>query len=107
MRERASYDPMEASATTASAPTEAGARVSTQVTRGFSRLRAATPLGEGDPLGLPLTCQKGGHGLPVGVATAQGEMSSGQGEYWPVYGRFFIRLARKWAFRKPLRPRKF
>ena len=29
-------------------------------------------------------CQKGGHGLPVGVATAQGEMSSGQGEYWPV-----------------------
>jgi len=28
--------------------------------------------------------QKGGHGWPVGVATAQGEMGSGQGEYWPV-----------------------
>ena len=32
----------------------------------------------------PLTCWKGGHGWPVGVATAQGEMGSGQGEYWPV-----------------------
>ena len=40
--------------------------------------------GRGDPLGLPLTCWKGGHGWPVGVATAQGEMGSGQGEYWPV-----------------------
>ena len=40
--------------------------------------------GRGDPLGLPLTCRKGGHGWPVGVATAQGEMGSGQGEYWPV-----------------------
>ena len=26
--------------------------------------------GRGDPLGLPLTCRKGGHGWPVGVATA-------------------------------------
>ena len=40
--------------------------------------------GRGDPLGLPLTCWKGGHGWQVGVATAQGEMGSGQGEYWPV-----------------------
>ena len=40
--------------------------------------------GRGDPLGLPLTCWKGGRGWPVGVAPAQGEMGSGQGEYWPV-----------------------
>ena len=42
------------------------------------------PSGDASGLGAPLTCRKGGHGWPVGVATAQGEMGSGQGEYWPV-----------------------
>ena len=27
---------------------------------------------------------KGGHGWPIGAATGQGEMSSGQGACWPV-----------------------